>query len=121
MPFDLDRTTHRFVKTATGGVQTVRADDPDDAGQVALIRGHLRDEAARFAAGDFGDPARVHGDGMPGLAALREGAGRVRLRYADLPDGAELTYTTAEPGLVAALHAWFDAQVTDHGPHAEPG
>ena len=34
MPFDLERTTHRFAKSATGGVQTVTSDDPADAGQV---------------------------------------------------------------------------------------
>jgi hypothetical protein len=33
MPFDLDRTTHHFAKTDTGGVQSVTADDPADATQ----------------------------------------------------------------------------------------
>jgi hypothetical protein len=119
MPFDLDRTTHHFAKTPDGGVQTVVADDPADAAQVALVRGHLRQEAERFRAGDFDDPAAIHGDQMPGLAALRAGAGRITVRYAERPDGATLTYATAEPELVAALHQWFDAQVGDHGSHAQ--
>jgi hypothetical protein len=121
MPFDLDRTTHRFAKNGRGGVQTVVADDPSDAAQVSLVRQHLRAEAARFAAGDFTDPARVHGDQMPGLAALRAAGGRVDVRLADLPAGASLTYTASEPALVSALHDWFDAQVSDHGGHAERG
>lgn len=121
MPFDLDRTTHRFAKTGTGGVQTVVADDPGDTAQIALVREHLRDEAGRFRRGDFTDPARIHGDDMPGLAALRDGADRVTVTYAPTPDGARITYATADRALVTALHAWFDAQVTDHGPDAEHG
>jgi hypothetical protein len=121
MPFDLERTTHRFAKATDGGVQTVVADDPADAAQVALVRSHLRAEAARFVAGDFGDPARIHGDAMPGLAELRGATGRVRVGYRELPAGAALTFTTAEPVLVDALHRWFDAQLGDHGAHAEAG
>ena len=117
MPFDLDRTTHRFAKTDSGGVQTVVADDPADTTQVELVREHLRREAERFRGGDFTDPARIHGDDMPGLAALRDSAGRIRVDYADTADGARITYTSGEPTLVTALHAWFDAQVGDHGAH----
>src|SRR5262245_50137393 len=49
MPFDLERTMHRFTKTGTGGLQTVTAKDPADAQQVKLIREHLAEEAARFS------------------------------------------------------------------------
>ncbi len=121
MPFELDRTTHRFAKTADGGVQTVVADDPGDTLQVDLVRRHLREEAERFRRGDFTDPARIHGADMPGLAALRDSAGRVRLDHADTPDGARITYTTDDPALVSAIHAWFDGQVGDHGGHATHG
>jgi len=121
MPFDLDRTTHTFTKNDTGGVQSVVADDPADAGQITLIRGHLGREAELFARGDFTDPARIHGDDMPGLATLRAAAGRITATYADTADGATITYTTADATHVAALHAWFDAQLGDHGAHATPG
>jgi hypothetical protein len=120
MPFDLERTTHRFAKTTTGGVQTVVADDSDDATQVGLVREHLRREADEFRQGRFIDPARIHGQEMPGLAALRDSAGRIDVGYADWPDGGRITYTTGEAELVTALHAWFDAQVSDHGSHATP-
>jgi hypothetical protein len=118
MPFDLERTTHRFAKTGTGGVQTVVADNPDDTTQIRLVRRHLRDEADRFRRGDFTDPARIHGDGMPGLAALRDSAGAITVDYTTTADGARITYTTGDSTLVTALHAWFDAQVSDHGDHA---
>jgi hypothetical protein len=119
MPFDLERTTHRFTKAATGGLQTVTADDPADAQQVKLIREHLTREAANFTQGDYGDPATIHGTEMPGLRELEQGHGRIDIGYAQTPAGAQVTYTTSDPSLVKALHAWFDAQVTDHGRHAE--
>ena len=117
MPFDLERTTHRFEKTERGGIETVVADEPD-ADQIAPVRSHLREEADRFSRGDFDDPMAIHGMEMPGLADLRAGAARIEIAYADVPTGARLTYTVAERRLRAALHAWFDAQLMDHGEHA---
>jgi hypothetical protein len=121
MPFDLERTTHRFTKTATGGIQDVVADDPTDADQVRLVREHLTKESARFARGDFGDPAAIHGTSMPGLAELSTGYQRIATGYSEQPDGARITYTIKDTKLIAALHAWFDAQMSDHGSHAEHG
>jgi hypothetical protein len=121
MPFDLERTMHRFAKTGTGGLQTVTAKDPADAQQARLIREHLAEEVARFSKGDFGDPASIHGGEMPGLRELEAGHDGIGVRYAEAPAGARISYTTSDPALVKALHAWFDAQVTDHGQHAEHG
>lgn len=118
MPFDLDRTTHQFTKTATGGVQTVVADDPQDATQITLIRQHLTEEVERFRRGDFTDPGRIHGNEMPGLEALRGHGGRITIDYVTSPAGARVTYTTSDTDLRDALHHWFDAQVSDHGQHA---
>lgn len=121
MPFDLEETTHHFTPTGTGGVQDVVADQSDDAKQVTLIRTHLQQEAKAFGRGDFGDPAQIHGDSMPGLTELQDGYERIEVRYRERPDGATLTYTTDEPALVDALRDWFDAQLSDHGDHAETG
>ncbi|MDX8034857.1 hypothetical protein SK803_31965 [Lentzea sp. BCCO 10_0856] len=118
MPFDLERTTHQFTKTDTGGVQTVIADDPRDTAQITLIQQHLTAEVDRFRRGDFTDPASIHGNEMPGLETLRAHSGRITIDYEDTRDGARATYTTTSTELRNALHAWFDAQVSDHGPHA---
>lgn len=118
MPFDLDQTIHVFQQLEDGGVQTVTAKDPADTEQIGLIRGHLQDEAVRFRRGDFSDPAKIHGDDMPGLADLRAGANRLDVGYTELPDGAQLRYTTTDRALIAALHHWFQAQLSDHGQHA---
>ncbi|HET6950980.1 MAG TPA: hypothetical protein VFI47_11425 [Acidimicrobiales bacterium] len=121
MPFDLEATTHRFDPMDDGLVQTVVVDDPGDTDQLALVREHLADEAERFTAGDFGDPATIHGTDMPGLAELEAGGGAIDVAYEDVPDGARITYTTTDPALVEALHDWGEAQVMDHGDHAEHG
>ena len=119
MPFDLDRTKHVFAKDSSGGVQTVTTNDPADTLNIRLIREHLSTEAAKFGRGEFDDPAAIHGAAMPGLAELRASAGRLAVLYAEVPSGARITFIVSEPGLRAALHQWFDAQVRDHGEHAE--
>jgi hypothetical protein len=119
MPFDLDATTHRFDPTGTGLVQTVVADDPDDAAEIALVREHLRHESERFRGGDYSDPAAIHGEDMPGLSELEAGAARIVVNYTDEPAGGGIKYTTADAALVTALHDWAAAQTTDHGDHAD--
>ena len=120
MPFDLERTTHTFTDLPDGGREVVISDDGDPE-QIALIRSHLEKEARKFASGDFSDPARIHGEEMPGLAELEAGAGRIEFRYEELPNGAAINYRTRDPALVAALHEWFAAQRGDHGGHSEHG
>ena len=117
MPFDLERTTHLFEKTAVGGLQQVFSDD-NDAEQIRLIQAHLQEEAERFQQGDFGDPAQIHGNEMPGLATLRTNYEQITVTYSTLPDGAQIVYTTDQAAVRTALHAWFDAQLSDHGAHA---
>ncbi|HEX6311761.1 MAG TPA: hypothetical protein VF152_09045 [Acidimicrobiia bacterium] len=114
----LEATTHRFVPDERGGVQTVVSDDPDDTRQVALVRDHLREETARFDRGDFGDPAAIHGHGMPGLAELEQSTDRFDVTYRDVAAGGEIRYRSADPTVVRALHDWFEAQLSDHGRHA---
>jgi hypothetical protein len=120
MPFDLERTTHHFTKSADGGVETVLADDPADEQQIRLIREHLTKEYARFRQGDWGDPATIHGRTMPGIQELSRGYSRIRMTYGNVRAGARIVFSTSDPAMVKALHAWFDAQVSDHGEHAEP-
>lgn len=122
MPFDLERTQHIFTKTASGGIQQVIAKNPTDQEQIGLIRSHLTKIADEFARGDFSDPERIHGKDMPGLNALRNAMpGKLEVRYEVLDRGAQITYSTNEPDLVAAIHQWFDAQLSDHARHAVPG
>ena len=122
MPFSLQATVHIFTKTADGGTQRVVARNIADAGQTRLVRQHLREIQAQFLKGDFSGPAHIHGQDMPGLAQLRSAKpGQVAIEYREVEGGAELVFRSADAGLVSALHQWFDAQVSDHGPDAMAG
>lgn len=121
MPFDLDKTLHVFNKTDTGGIQHVIAKDAADTEQIGLVRSHLAQLAAGFAKGDFSGPRQIHGADMPGLKALASAAGTVRFGYRDLPNGAEIEYRSEDKALIAAIHNYFDAQLSDHARHAVPG
>jgi hypothetical protein len=122
MPFDLKATIHVFTETGDGGVQRVVARNRGDATQAQLVRQHLQELRGQFLQGDFSGPEHIHGAGMPGLAALRAAApGSIAISYREVPDGAELVYRTQDPALVEAMHRWFTAQVSDHGPDAVVG
>ena len=118
MGFDLDRSTHVFEKIEKGGRQQVVSDDGDGE-QIRLIQGHLEEIAEQFSAGNFHGPEMIHGEHMPGLHELVMGYDRIEIVYSALEDGGEILYTTEDGALVSAIHAWFDAQVADHGHHAQ--
>ncbi|WP_460837128.1 aspartate carbamoyltransferase [Noviherbaspirillum agri] len=119
MPFSLPATTHIFTKSAEGGVQRVVAKNSSDAAQVTLIRQHLQEIREQFLKGDFSGPSHIHGQDMPGLRELTQAKpGQLDIAYKDVKGGAQLTYKTKETVLVAALHRWFDAQLSDHGKDA---
>ncbi|MET9319645.1 aspartate carbamoyltransferase [Streptomyces sp. NPDC003038] len=119
MPFDLERTTHRFTPAADGLLEEVVSDAPTDAEQIRLIREHLTHEAQRFRQGDYADPARIHGAAMPGLQELSAGVARIEITSTERPDGAAVRFRTSDAALVKALHAWGAAQTSDHGAHAD--
>jgi hypothetical protein len=122
MPFNLEQTTHVFSKTTQGGRQQVIVKDPGNTEQIKLIREHLSKITAEFKQGDFSNPAKIHGDTMPGLAELRQAKrGEMAVVYKELPNGAEINYTSKIPVLIQAIHQWFDAQLSDHARHATAG
>ncbi len=118
MPFDLGQTTHIFEMTESGGIQQVIAANPSDDAQIALIQQHIQHEVMLFSAGDFSDPSSLHGGEMPGIKELTAGAAQIKIEYAALPDGAQITFTTQDLRLITAIHRWFGAQLSDHGSDA---
>jgi hypothetical protein len=100
MPFDLEQTTHVFQKLDDGGLQKVVVKDLSNKKQVALIQSHLKEESEKFRKGDFSDPAKIHGEDMPGLAELKAGAAKINVRYSALPEGAQIRYQANDPKLV---------------------
>lgn len=122
MPFSLEQTTHIFTKTEKGGLQQVIVKEVSNTEQVKLMQAHLSKISRNFAQGDFSDPARIHGEDMPGLAELRRAKpGEIKVEYKELSNGAQIAYATDDPVLIEAIHRWFDAQLSDHARHAIPG
>lgn len=118
MPFEMSKTVHVFKMTEAGGIQRVLSRDLGDAGQISLIRQHLKHEAKKFRHGDYSDPSRLHGADMPGLAELQANPSGVKVSYAELPAGARLSFETDDRGLLTAIHRWFGAQLSEHGADA---
>ena len=118
MPFDMAKTIHIFRMTETGGVEKVLVRDAGDRDQIALIRQHLKHEAVMFQHGNYSDPAKLHGADMPGLEELQADPGRIKVTYAELPEGAQITFETGDLGLLTAIHRWFGAQLSEHGADA---
>lgn len=122
MPFDLEKTTHIFNQTPNGGVQQVIAKNKSDTGQISLIRAHLSEIYNEFKQGNFSNPEKIHGKDMPGLAELKAAQPeQIKFEYEELPDGAQITYSTKVEKLKRAIHQWFEAQLSDHARHAVPG
>ena len=119
MPFETSKTIHFFRMTESGGVERVVTRDADAVDQIALIQQHLQHEATRFTRGDYSDPAALHGATMPGLKELQTGAPKIRVSYAPLPTGAQITFETADLHLLTAIHRWFGAQLSEHGADAK--
>lgn len=94
MPFEMSTTVHVFEMTEAGGIQRVLTRDPSDVEQIALIRQHLKHEAERFRNGDYSDPAKLHGEDMPGLADLQASPSGVDMSYSELAAGAQLSFKT---------------------------
>jgi hypothetical protein len=115
MPFDKNQAKHMFLPDSTGGVVEIVVHDMDQK-QIALVRLHLLAEAAKVARGDYSDPSYIHGKTMPGLAELESSAANVSIRYFETPTGAAITFSSADSGMVAAIHKWLAAQNHDHNP-----
>jgi hypothetical protein len=122
MPFNLALTKHVFTKLKDGGIQAVIARNSGDTTQIHLVREHLHHMQRKFQNGDYSGPTYIHGADMLGLGELKAARpGQIKIAYRDVEDGAELRYQTEDAELVAALHNWFDAQLSDHGNDAEAG
>ena len=118
MPFDMSKTVHIFRMTEQGGIQRVVVRDTAAKDQVGPIQQHLKHEAERFQTGDFSDPRKLHGNDMPGLKDLQTGGSKIKVSYAPLSDGAEITFSTEDRHLLTAIHRWFGAQLSEHGADA---
>jgi len=113
MGVDQYTSSHRFEALADGGRIELVRDEADTAG-VRAIRDHLRTVARQFAAGDFGDPAKVHARPVPGTDVMRVRRRAIRYDFRSLPRGGEIRMTSRDPAAVRAIHAFLAFQRSDH-------
>jgi hypothetical protein len=119
MPFDMNKVTHYFIKNDSGGVLIIKIKDINDTVQVMLVREHLKKEYQLFSKGDFTDPQMLHGKNMPGLKVLSKSKDKYKVKFEELPEGADLNFISEDTKVINAIHQWFDAQLKDHGNDAK--
>jgi hypothetical protein len=116
LPFDLGQTQQAFTKTVHGGIQHMVAKSADNPQLIKAIQAYMLKLASQFRKGDFSDTERIHGAAMPGLAELKKATlNDIKFEYKALEKGAQIHYATENSHLLENLHAWFDAQIKDHG------
>ncbi|MFK5950860.1 MAG: aspartate carbamoyltransferase [Methylococcales bacterium] len=119
MPFDLDKTIHIFNKVSDGGIQQVIVKNKTNKAQIKLIREHLFTISQQFKRRDFSGPIKIHGKNMSGLDVMRSAKpSAIKISYKELQNGAQIEYYSQQPGIINAIHQFFDAQLRDHARHA---
>jgi hypothetical protein len=113
MGVDQYTSSHVFESLPDGGRIVLQRDSADSEG-TAVIRAHMRDIAARFAAGDFTIPGAVHAREVPGTKVMAERAAFIRYAADTLPRGGQVRVTTNDPAAIAAIHEFLQFQRMDH-------
>jgi hypothetical protein len=126
MGVDQYTSTHRFDILPDGGRIELQRNEPDSAG-VAQIRAHLLAIAAAFASGDFGAPAMVHLQRVPGADVMTDLRHAIRYSYSELPLGGQVRIETRDAVALKAIHTFLEFQRREHkaggagGRHKHPG
>jgi hypothetical protein len=114
MGFSHEKTTHDFLLRNDGGLIEVRANDGKDTASVSQIRSHLQHVSSMFGAGDFTAPMLVHSQDPPGTAEMKRLKKEIRYEVHDIPDGARIRISTANPEALKAIHQFLRFQISDH-------
>jgi len=114
MVFDQDKTTHHFRLYKDGGAVEVAAKDPADTSSIGQIRDHLKQQAKKFAAGDFGAPQHTHGQMPPGVETMTRLRSKIQYEFQSTEGGGRLRVTTGDAQALAAVHDFLRFQIEDH-------
>jgi hypothetical protein len=114
MGFDQDKTTHHFRLYKDGGAVEVRANDPADTASIRQIRDHLKEQAKKFAAGDFSAPQHTHGRTLPGVDTMTRLRSKIQYDFQSTKRGGRLRITTTDAQALAAVHDFLRFQIKDH-------
>jgi len=114
MGFDQDKTTHHFRLYKDGGAVEVAVKDPADTSSIGQIGDHLKQQAKKFAAGDFPVPKQTHGQMPPGVDPMTRLRSTIRYEFQSTEGGGRLRITTADAQALAAVHDFLRFQIEDH-------
>lgn len=112
LPYNDSNSSQAFQKNQSGGIQQLVANDPKDTALIAAIRAQLEAEADRFGQGDYSGIVKVSGKDIPAGQYLSAKAGQIGIIYRNVPAGAAIDYQGRDAAAVAAIHDWFDAQLS---------
>lgn len=122
LPYAVDQALEGFAKTTNGGIMQIVAKPDGDTKQIKLMQQYLRQTAEEYGKGDFSSTERFHGTDMPGLAQMKAAkTDDIKYGYKALQNGGQIHFSTENPQLLKALHAWIDAQIKQHGNAVLPG
>ena len=113
MGVDQDTARHVFESLPDGGRIELQ-EAVNDTAAVSHIRRHLEEIAQAFSRGDFTAPELVHLQTVPGTRVMAAKRGAISYRVAQLPRGAEVRITTADPDALAAVHEFLAFQRREH-------
>jgi hypothetical protein len=120
MGVDQYTSSHIFEPLPDGGRIELQRDDWDSLG-AHQIRGHMRQIAASFAAGDFQLPGFVHARIVPGTDVMAAQRAEISYTVEDLPRGAALRLRSSTPSVIHAIHDFLQFQRQDHHATAHHG
>jgi hypothetical protein len=114
MGFSHDKTTHHFELNYDGGLIDVRANDATDTETRDQIRSHFHHITQMFAAGNFNAPMLVHGENVPGTAAMAQLKDQLHWDLQETSRGARLKVTADNKPALDAVHQFLAFQIKDH-------
>jgi hypothetical protein len=114
MGFDQSKSRHTFTTNDRGGTIEAVAVDARDTTTIGQIRSHMREIAKLFKNGDFSKPLFIHAQNPPGADAMKTRRADIDYRVEDLPAGARIIVSSADPGAIAAIHAFLRFQQNEH-------
>ena len=114
MGFSHEKTTHHFRLSADGGCIEAVAKDATDTSSQQQIREHLQHIATMFSTGDFNAPMLIHSRTPPGVPVMTKLRHEIKYQVEDLPNGARVVVSSANPKAIAAIHDFLRFQIEDH-------
>jgi len=119
MGVDQYTSVHVFDALPDGGRIELQRPEADST-EIATIRAHLQDIAAKFGQGDFSIPGFVHDGEVPGTKVMAARKDRIEYQFNALPKGGEVRIRTTDPKALAAIGKFMAFQRTEHHAGGRP-